>query len=111
VCWSQTGGLARFLSQNNFPIPIIAYTSDARFARRMALLRGVIPIHATPPQTGRLADWNHHVDELLLRKQWVQPGDPIVMLAGKPLGTKRRSNTIAIHQVGEQEFGYHAHDS
>src|SRR6185369_16814678 len=41
VCWSQAGGTARYLSQNDFRVPIVAYTSSPQAARRMALLRNV----------------------------------------------------------------------
>ncbi|MFA6046085.1 MAG: pyruvate kinase, partial [Phycisphaerales bacterium] len=34
VCWSENGGTARYLSQNRFQIPIVAYSSDPRSFRR-----------------------------------------------------------------------------
>jgi pyruvate kinase len=52
VCWSQAGGTARYLSQNDFRVPIIAYTTSVMAARRMTLLKGV-----TPFGPRRLRDW------------------------------------------------------
>ncbi len=100
VVWSQTGETARYLSQNGFSIPIIAYSSNRRAARRMGLLRGVTPVRREPPERGRLADWNEQVEQDLLEHGWVTPGDRIVLVAGKPLGEHDRNNLVAIHTVG-----------
>ncbi len=102
VAWSQTGETARYLSQNTFSVPIIAYTSNRRAARRMCLLRGVTPLRREPPQSGRLADWNINVDEDLLGQNWARRGDPVVLMAGKPLGQRLAANLIAVHYVGSQ---------
>lgn len=101
VCWSQEGGTARYLSQNNFRIPIIAYSSSIRATRRMALLGGVTAVHCRAPLSGRLAEWNEHVDKYLLARGLAQKGDTILLLAGKPLGTAKVTNLVAIHRVGE----------
>lgn len=106
ACWSQDGGTARYLSQNNFSIPIFAWSSNVRATRRMALLSGVTPVHAKPPESGLLAEWNADVDEYLLSHKLAKPGDFIILLAGKPLGTPKVVNTIAIHRVGETQSGF-----
>ncbi len=107
VVWSQNGGTARYLSQNRFHIPIVAYSSDAASCRRMTLLRGVTPVCAAPPASGKLSEWNEAVDVLLREKGIVKDGDPIVLVAGRPLGLAKRTNTLAIHKVGEPT-GYRA---
>lgn len=101
VCWSQEGGTARYLSQNNFRIPIIAYSSSIRATRRMALLGGVTAVHCRAPASGRLAEWNEHVDKYLLASGLARKGDTILLLAGKPLGVAKATNLVAIHRVGE----------
>ena len=63
ACWSQNGGTARYLSQNRFNIPIIAYSSSSQATRRMVLLRGVTSVLTEPPASGRLLDWNVMVDQ------------------------------------------------
>lgn len=101
VVWSQNGGTARYLSQNRLHIPILAYSSSRRAARRMAMYRGVFPIYTQPPGNGSLADWNVAVDAEVLSRGLSGPGDPIVLLAGRPLGQAKATNTIAIHRIGE----------
>ena len=105
VYWSQNGGTARYLSQNNFRVPIIAYSSDDRATRRMALLYGVRAIHAQPPASGRLLDWFTRVDSDILRRSLAALGDPIVLLAGRPLGQVKRTSTITVRNIGDEVPG------
>jgi pyruvate kinase len=106
ACWSQEGGTARYLSQTGPRIPIVAYSSDERYVRRMALLRGVTARHMPVPATGTLSEWNQLVEQDLLTLGWIQPGDPIVLVAGKPLGVKGATSTLAIHYTGNRTTGY-----
>ncbi|MCC6428132.1 MAG: pyruvate kinase [Phycisphaerales bacterium] len=106
VCWSERTGTARYLSQNGFRIPVIAYSSSIRATRRMALLRGVYAVCARPPASGTLGEWNEQVDRYLLEQGLVREGQPIVLVAGKPLGKPKMTNAIAIHRVGELGSGY-----
>lgn len=109
VCWSQHGGTARYLSQNNLCLPIVAFSSDPVATRRMALLGGVTAIFAQPPASGSLSDWNTDVDACLLGRGLCDRGDPIVLLAGRPLGRAKATNTLAIHRVGESSAGFRSH--
>ncbi len=109
VCWSQNAGTARYVSQQDFSMPIVAFSSNLRAVRRMALYRGVIPVHSTPPASGRLSEWNEQVDAFLLSNRVVADGAWIVMLAGRPLGQAKRTNTLAVHKVGEREGGFYGH--
>ncbi|MBY0311609.1 MAG: pyruvate kinase [Phycisphaerales bacterium] len=106
ACWSQEGGTARYLSQTGLNIPIIAYSSDPRQVRRMALLRGVTARDMPVPPTGTLAEWNEMVESDLIALGWLQPGDPIVLLAGKPLGVKGATSTLAVHYTGNRSTGF-----
>ena len=72
----------------------------------MALYRGVTPLLMQPPASGRLSEWNQTVDAILLELQFAAHDDWIVMLAGRPLGQAKRTNTLAIHKVGESETGF-----
>lgn len=108
ACWSENGGTARYLSQNDFRIPIVAYSSNPRATRRMSILRGVTPILADPPDSGRLSDWNERVDRDLIEAGLARPGDPIVLLAGRPLGRVYSTSTLAVSRVGSPSGGYRA---
>ncbi len=111
VAWSQSGGTARYLSQNNFRIPIIAYSSSAKATRRMALLGGVTPLRTDPPPSGRLGHWTDMVERDLVARGWADRGDAVVLLAGKPLGESKATNSIAILHIGDPHGGYRSHAS
>jgi len=109
ACWSQHGGTARYLSQNNFATPIIAWSSDPATTRRMALLRGVYPVLADPPPNGRLADWTDMVEEHLVGHGWAAEGDQVVLIAGRPLGTPKAVNSLSVLEIGDPGGGYRTH--
>lgn len=108
VCWSQRGGTARYLSQTGIPIPVIAYSSDEREVRRMALLRGVTPRLMELPAKRRptLAWFNLEADMDLLELGWVEKGDAILLVAGAPIGVHGSTNSLAAHRVGDPNSGF-----
>ncbi len=107
VVWSQQGGSARFLSQNNFRMPIIAVSSSERALRRMQLLRAVTPIHMATPDS--VSDFNRRIDAELLRRDWARRGDVYVVLAGGPIGQTGVTNSFAIATAGSPEGGFLRH--
>jgi pyruvate kinase len=100
VCWSEHGGTARYLSQNGFTIPIVAWSSNPRVTRRMAILGGVLPVWSPAPTSGRLIEWAGAVDHYLITRGLASAGDMIVLLAGEPLGRPKTANAVAVHRVG-----------
>jgi len=108
ACWSERGGTARYLSQNDFRVPILAYSSHARSTRQFAMLPNVTPMHAAPPESGRLSDFCRMVEEDVLRLGWAGEGDSLVLLAGKPLGVPRATNMIGVLSIGDPTTGFSA---
>ncbi len=104
VVWSQTGGSARFLSRNGFDVPIIAFSSDPRAVRRMCLLAGVYP-HLVSEAPEHRSDFARWVDGFIIERGLVQPGDPVVLLGGKPLDAPGSLNTVAARYAGELARG------
>jgi pyruvate kinase len=106
VVWSQSGGGARYLSQNNFTIPIFAVTSNVLAARKMQLLRGVIPLVMPVPENP--AHFTRMADAYLLETGWATTGDACILVAGGPIGEAGVTNSMAIHRVGDPNSGYMA---
>src|SRR5262249_47433735 len=100
----QRGGGARYLSQNDFTIPIVAFSSDERALRQMTLLRGVFPVYMAPPAS--LAAWTAAVDQVLLEGGWAKRGERVVLVAGQPLGVAGATSAIALHDVGSARTGF-----
>ncbi|MBT8486989.1 MAG: pyruvate kinase [Phycisphaerales bacterium] len=101
VVWSQAGGGARYLSQNGFPIPILAVTSDVRAARQMQLLRGVTPLPMPAPVD--IAAFIDHIDRYLRERGRAEVGDDIIVMAGEPLGEVGVTNRMEIRVIGSGE--------
>ncbi len=111
VVWSETGGMARNLSQHNFRVPILAFTSSPIVARRMSVLGGVTPVHCDPPGDGLLATWTDTVENMLRARGWVEEDDAVVMIAGKPLAGKHGQDIMAILRVGDPISGFRTSDA
>jgi pyruvate kinase len=108
ACWSERSGTARYLSQNDFRAPILAYSSHARWTRRMAMLKGVMPRHEQPPESGSLFDFSRMVERDVTRLGLAREGDVVILLAGRPLGTPKATDTIGVLRVGDPGSGFRA---
>ncbi len=104
VVWSQNGATARYLSRNNFQVPVVAFTTDPAAVRRMNLLYGVFPV-LTDSIPSHRSDFANMAERHVLDRGLVQRGDPIVLLGGKPLGQPGTTNTVALRYAGELSPG------
>ena len=107
VVWSQEGGGARFLSQYDFHINIIAASDSERALRRMQLMRGVTPVRM--PRPADVAEFTERIDAHLLSTGWAREGDPCVLVAGGRIGERGATNSLAIHAVGDPTTGFRLH--
>lgn len=41
------------------------------------------------------------MDQILIEKGMAEPGDPVIIVAGEPLGEPHVTNTIVLHQIGQ----------
>jgi pyruvate kinase len=101
VVWSQQGGGARYLSQNEFSIPIIAVSTDDRALRQMQLLRGVTPVRVPLPES--MEHFTRQIDVYLTATGWAKAGDCGIIVAGTPLGRQGVTRSLSIHVVGHGE--------
>ena len=95
--WSQSGSSARFLSKARIDVPILAFSSDERSCRQMCLHYGVIPCCRPIPEDIR--QFTSLVDKLIIENKWAQPGDRIVLVAGRPLSAAGTTNSIHVHNI------------
>ncbi len=100
VIWSQSGAGARYLSRHNFHIPILAFSSDQHAVRRMNLLYAVFPVLWFDVPTHR-SEFAKFADQMVVEEGWAKPGDPIVLIGGKPLDQPGSTNTVAIRTAGD----------
>lgn len=100
IIWSQAGGSARYLSRHNFHIPIIAFSSDERAVRRMNLLEAVFPVLWLDVPEHR-SEFAREADRMVIEQGWIERGEPMVLMAGKPLDRPGAVATVAIRYAGE----------
>jgi pyruvate kinase len=100
VVFTQTGFAARLMSKFRPPMPIIALTPSSWVARRMNLLWGVQPFVLR--ETGEFHEQIvERVDQFLLEKDIVRPGDRLVILMGSPIYQRAKTNLLRVHRVRE----------
>ena len=98
VVFTQTGFAARLMSKFRPKVPIIALTPSSWVARRMNLLWGVQPfvLKDAGEFHEQIVD---RVDDFLLAKDIVRPGDRLVILMGSPIYQRAKTNLLRVHRV------------
>ncbi len=104
VAFTVSGDSAKRLARYRGPIPILAFTPEARTRSQLALTWGV--------ETFQNAEVEHtdemvrQVDEALLALGWVKEGDLVVIIAGSPPGIQGSTNALRIHRMGDAIHGF-----
>ncbi|HXG57507.1 MAG TPA: pyruvate kinase [Thermoanaerobaculia bacterium] len=98
VVFTQTGFTARLMSKFRPKPPIIALTPSSGVARRMNMLWGVQPyvLKDAGEYHEQIVD---RVDDYLLGKEIVRPGDRLVILMGSPIYQRAKTNLLRVHRV------------
>lgn len=99
--YTATGATALLLAKNRMPVPILALSPDPEAVRRMGLYYGVIPRNAETPEHTRdvLRVASRQLQDLGI----VNPGDRIVVVSGRPVGEPGCTNTMVVHQIGNEQ--------
>jgi pyruvate kinase len=92
VAWTESGATARLVASHRPRRPILALSTEAATARRLALVWGVIPVLADPPR---------NADEMLEKAPGIaaaegllRSGQRAVITAGIPMGVPGSTNLI-----------------
>ena len=98
VVFTQTGFAAQLMSKFRPKAPIIALTPSSWVARRMNILWGVQPfvLKDAGEYHEQIVD---RVDDYLLAKDVVRPGDRLVILMGSPIYQRAKTNLLRVHAV------------
>lgn len=94
---SDSGGAARLMSEYRPKANIVAFTSDEVTYRRLALYWGVTPIWMEPTMTQE--ELYEVVEQELVARNLVEPGDPIVITCAVPVGCGAQTNQMKIHHI------------
>src|SRR5947199_3551382 len=98
IVFTQTGFAARLMSKFRPKQPIIALTPSTWVARRMNILWGVQPfvLRDVGEYHEQIVD---RVDDFLLSRDIVVPGDRLVILMGSPIYQRAKTNLLRVHRV------------
>jgi pyruvate kinase len=98
VVFTQTGFAARLMSKFRPNQPIIALTPSSWVARRMNILWGVQPfvLRDVGEYHEQIVE---RVDDFLLSRDIVVPGDRLVILMGSPIYQRAKTNLLRVHRV------------
>lgn len=101
AAWTATGETVRLLAQHRLPIPIVGLTYDPLVYRRLNLVYSVIP-ELVPPQNNPL-DMVRILDERLVRRGLVKPGELIVVITSTRPSQPGATDTMLVHRVTDQK--------
>jgi pyruvate kinase len=103
VALTHTGATALLISKQDLRVPILAVSDSEATCRRMALYRGVVPVHR--PELIRHEDLVPAVEAMALDRKLVVPGDRILIMSGYLPGRPGGTDTLRVHTVSESEQG------
>ncbi len=99
VAFTQSGDSARRMSRLRGPVPVLAFTPEARVRSQLALSWGVETFKTS--QVQHTDEMVRQVDEQLLEIGRVTEGDLVVIIAGSPPGIPGSTNALRIHRMGD----------
>lgn len=101
VVFTQSGSTAHVVSQQRPVVPILAFTPSEAVYNRLALLWGVTPLIAEFSESMRL--FEREVNTTLVGRDFVAPGDLVVMTGGHPISEHGVTNFLKIFPISETE--------
>jgi pyruvate kinase len=69
-------------------------------ARRLGIIYGIRPVLAPDPSTTE--EMVQLLDSILLERKWLKERDPVVFVAGQPIGRPGTTNFIKLHRIGDR---------
>jgi pyruvate kinase len=99
VAFTMTGETARRLARYRSPIPLLAFTSVPATRGQLALTWGVETFIV--PLLDHTTELVRQVEEVLLDLGRCEKGDKLVIVAGSPLGSPGKTNSLRVHRIGD----------
>ena len=99
VALTHSGATALLVSKQDLRTPILALSDSEATCRRMALYRGVTPVHR--PELIRHEDLAAAVEREALARKLVARGQRMLIMCGYLPGRPGTTDTLRVHTVGE----------
>ncbi len=94
---SDSGGVARLVSEYRPEATIVALTTSEVTYRRLALYWGVTPVLVAPAAT--TDEMFYRVEDVLKRRNLADVGEQVVITMGVPVGSGESTNLLKVHRV------------
>jgi len=95
--FTMTGTTARILAKSRLACPVLALSPELGTVRRMCLYYGIESVQADLQE--HTSDVLDLAEKFALEKNIASPGQKIVVVTGRPLGTPGMANTLVVHTV------------
>ena len=93
------GASARLVAKYRPPVPVIAFTPLESAARQLTVSYGITSI--VSENLGSTDEMLAVMDRLLQERGLVKKKDPVVFVAGQPIGRPGTTNMFKVHRIGE----------
>jgi len=101
VAFTQSGSTARMISKYRPPVQIWGITPHTRIARRLMLYPGVQTVLMR--EIGNVDELITELEDVLIERGLVEPGDKLVILTGAPILERGNTNLMKLHTVRARE--------
>jgi pyruvate kinase len=102
VALTETGLSARLASKERPRASIVAYTPYPEIYRRLNLNWGVRPVLISSLEQD-LVDVMAHIEADLRQRNFVAPGDKVLLMGGIPFGQTGNTNFLKLHTIAARE--------
>jgi pyruvate kinase len=98
ACITESGGVARLVSEYRPEARLVSFTSQEDVYRRLALYWGVEPVRGA--QSVTFDQLLVETEKRLVDGKFAKPGDLVVLVVAVPIGAGHSANTLHIHKIG-----------
>jgi pyruvate kinase len=98
ACVTESGGVARLVSEYRPEARIAAFTSQQDVYARLGLYWGVEPLKAA--QSASFDQMLVDIEGRLVEGRFAKAGDLVVVVVAVPIGAGQSANTLHIHRIG-----------
>jgi len=97
VAFTMSGATAKLVAHLRPVVPILAFTTSESVYHRLNLVWGITPIMCE--YIDRLDTLGERVNQMLLARGFVQPGDSVVVTGGHPIAARGATNFVKVLQI------------
>lgn len=97
VAFTMSGATAKLVAHLRPVVPIMAFTTSESVYRRLNLVWGITPIMCE--YIDRLDTLGVRVNDILLARGYVQPGNSVVVTGGHPIAARGATNFVKVLQI------------